>query len=101
MHWEGTMRSCRIMLPAPTARFDLLLESARLGLERTWVRGLGATRMHLIASELRWPGFVQRGLFDPPEEQARAVARVKRKVNAEVGRFALRSGATLTLYDVY
>ena len=57
--------------------------------------------MHLIATRLRRPGFVQQGLFDPPAERARAVARVKREVNAAVGRFAVRSGATLPLYDVY
>jgi nucleotidyltransferase/DNA polymerase involved in DNA repair len=101
MHWDGTMHSHRVRLPAPTNRFDLLLEAARLGLHKTWVRGRGATRMHLIASELCWPGFVQLGLFDPPEQQARAVAAAKRQVNAEVGRFAVRSGATLPLYDVY
>lgn len=56
--------------------------------------------MHLTASQLRRPGFVQLGLFDPLAEQARAVAEVKRKVNAELGRFTLRSGATLPLYDV-
>ena len=54
-----------------------------------------------FASQLRRPGYVERGLFDPPDEQARDVARVKREVNARLGRFTLRSGATLPLYDVY
>ena len=57
--------------------------------------------MRLIATRLRRPGFVQRGLFEAPEAQARAVAGLKRDVNAKVGRFALRSGATLPLSDVY
>ena len=57
--------------------------------------------MHVTASQLRQPGFVQLGLFDAPAEQARAVADVKREVNEALGRFALRSGATLPLYDVY
>jgi nucleotidyltransferase/DNA polymerase involved in DNA repair len=100
-HWKGMMRSYRSVLPAPTARFDLLLDTARLGLERTWRQGTAITHMHLIASDLRRPGFVQRGLFDPPEERALATAEAKRTVNACVGRFALRSGATLPLYDVY
>jgi hypothetical protein len=46
-------------------------------------------------------GLSPAGLFEPPEDQAEAVAQVKREVNATVGRFALRSGATLPLYDVY
>ena len=43
----------------------------------------------------------QLGLFDAPAEQAETVARLKREVNAEMGRFALRSGATLPLVEVY
>ena len=53
--------------------------------------------MRLIATRLRRPGFVPQGLFEPPDAQARAVAGLKRDVNAKVGRFALRSGATLPL----
>jgi DNA polymerase V len=57
--------------------------------------------MHLFASALEWPTFVQRSLFDPPPAQALAVAEVKRAINNQVGRFALRSGATLPLANVY
>ena len=57
--------------------------------------------MHVTASQLRGPGFVQRGLFEPPEEQYRAAARAKREVNEALGRFTVRSGATLPLQDVY
>jgi hypothetical protein len=57
--------------------------------------------MHLLASRLVRPAFVQRGLFDPPDERAAAVASFKRAVNGTVGRFALRSGATLPLADIY
>jgi DNA polymerase V len=44
---------------------------------------------------------VQLGLFEPPRAEAEAVAALKRQVNARVGRFALRSGATLFLPDIY
>jgi hypothetical protein len=57
--------------------------------------------MHLNAMKSRRPGYVQQGLFEEPGDRARAVAKVKREVNARIGRFALRSGATLPLYDVY
>lgn len=100
-HKDGTPGFCRAELPAATNRFDLLLEAGRFCLERAWSPGSPATHMHILASQLRRPGFVQLGLFDQPEQQAQAVAEVKRKVNAEVGRFALRSGATLPLADVY
>jgi DNA polymerase V len=100
-HKDGTPGFCRAELTAPTNRFDLLLEAGRFCLERAWSPQSPATYMHVLASQLRRPGFVQLGLFDRPEEQARAVAEVKKEVNAEVGRFALRSGATLPLADVY
>jgi DNA polymerase V len=59
------------------------------------------TGFHLTATRLRRPGYVQQGLFEPPDAQARAVAKVKREINAKVGRFAVRSGATLPLCGVY
>jgi DNA polymerase V len=86
---------------SPTSRFDLLLDAVRLCLRRAYRPGAPAARMHLFASSLRWPGDHQPGLFEPPREQAEAVGRLKRAVNAQVGRFALRSGTTLFLSEVY
>jgi hypothetical protein len=57
--------------------------------------------MHLIATHLAHPGFLQQGLFEPPAGRARAVARLKQQVNARLGRFTLRSGATLPLANLY
>lgn len=88
-------------LLAPSARFDLLLETARAGLRQAWLPGAEATRMHLSATHLRCRGAVQLGLFEPPAARAEAVARLKRAVNARLGRFALRSAATLFLGDIY
>ena len=88
-------------LLAPTARFDLLVDAARACLRRAYRPGAPAARMHLFASRLRWPGDHQGGLFEPPRAQAEAVAQVEREVNAAAGRFALRSGATLYLGEVY
>jgi nucleotidyltransferase/DNA polymerase involved in DNA repair len=91
----------RVDLPAPTDRFDLLLEEAKRALRQAWIPGLRALRMHVIASRLHYPGAVQGGLFDPPAERAERLARLKREVNVRHGRFALRSGATLPLGAVY
>jgi hypothetical protein len=101
MHKDGSEGFRRVDMPSPTDRFDLLLEAARYCFERAWYPDRPATRMHVTASQLRRPGFAQLGLFDPPEARARAVAKLKSEVNATVGRFALRSGATLPLADVY
>jgi nucleotidyltransferase/DNA polymerase involved in DNA repair len=100
LHADGTEGSARAPLQSSTDRFDLLLEVLRPALARCW-NGRAVSRMHLFASGLEWPTFVQRGLFDPAPGQARAVAEVKRQVNSRMGRFALRSGATLPLHDVY
>jgi DNA polymerase V len=86
---------------APTDRFDLLLDTAKHALRRTWRPGVPVSRLHVVATELRWPGAVQLGLFEPPAGRAEAVARAKREINAKVGRFAVRSGVTLYLDDLY
>jgi nucleotidyltransferase/DNA polymerase involved in DNA repair len=101
MHQDGTEGNALAPLESATDRLDLLLEAAGVALQRAWVRGLAVSRMHLNASQLCRPGYVQLGLFDPPDGRARAVAEAKRKANAAVGRFAVRSGATLPLADVY
>jgi len=98
---DGASAAGEGALEAPTDRFDLLLECVRRGVRRAWRPGVPVTRLHLIATDLHWPGFRQLGLFEPPAGRAAAVAEVKRRVNATVGRFAVRSGATLYLNDLY
>jgi nucleotidyltransferase/DNA polymerase involved in DNA repair len=95
----GAAAAARLLPPAD--RFGPLLEAGRSCLRRAWAAGRPVNRMHVTAARLRPPGLVQRGLFDPPEGRAAAVAGLKRAVNARLGRFAVRSGATLPLYDVY
>jgi DNA polymerase V len=100
-HKDGLEGAARKGLPSSTDRFDLLLEAASACCRRAWRTSGAATYMHVVASDLRRPGSFQPGLFDAPDDKARAVAKVKREVNARHGRFTLRSGATLPLYDVY
>ena len=101
MHWDGSEGSERTAFASPTRRFDLLVGAARPCFERAWQPGRGVSRIHVFATKLRRPGYVQMGLFDPPDGQALSVAAAKRAVNDAVGRFAVRSGATLPLADVY
>ncbi len=98
---DGTAGMGEASLLSPSDRFDLLLEAARPALRQAWLPGRLATRMHLVATSLRWRGQAQRSLFEPPVEQAAALARLKREVNGRCGRFILRSGATLPLADIY
>jgi DNA polymerase V len=90
-----------LSLALPSDRFDLLLDAARPCLRRAWLQRESATRMHLIAERLVPRTPAQLGLFDPPAARAEAVARLKRAVNERIGRFALRSAATLPLGPIY
>ena len=101
VHKDGSTGFARALLPGHTDRFDLLLAAARPALAKAWMPDRPAKRMHVTASQLRRTGCVQLGLFDPPADQARTVAQLKREINAELGRFTLRSGATLPLADIY
>jgi nucleotidyltransferase/DNA polymerase involved in DNA repair len=98
---DGQARVGQSALTAPSARFDLLLEAARRGLRQAWLPRVPVARLHLVATDLQAPGAAQLGLFEPPPGRAEALARLKREVNGRVGRFALRSGATLFLDDLY
>ena len=101
MHWNGVEGGGQTVLSSPTDRFDLLLRAAQACFRRAWQPQVAASRMHVNAFRLRRPGCIQPDLFDPPDEQARTVATDQAEVNTRLGRFALRSGATLPLADVY
>lgn len=88
-------------LTVPSDRFDVLLEAARPCLRRAWLPGGSAQRMHLIAERLTPRRQAPLGLFSPPDARAETLAKVKRDVNARLGRFVLRSGATLPLSGIY
>lgn len=78
---------------------DLCLAALRL-LRRLWV-GSAVSYMHVIAGQLRERRSAQRCLFPIGDEREERIDRLKYNVNESVGRFALRSGATLPLSDVY
>ena len=89
-------------LDIPTDRFDLLLDAARPCLRKAWIPRAQATRMQVIAERLRARADGQRNLFEAPgAERAAALAKVKREINRRLGRFSLRSGATLPLAAIY
>ena len=99
--YQMSHHSARTNLEAPTDRFDILVEIFAKLFDRCYVPGLLTSRMHLFAMALENAETAQRGLFDPPEEPARTLAITKKAINRDVGRFAVRSGATLPLKDWY
>jgi nucleotidyltransferase/DNA polymerase involved in DNA repair len=90
-------------ISVPTDRFDQLLETARPCLRQAYIRGVPAQRMHVIAENLHRRDPRPLDLFEPAgrHSRAEALARVKERINQRIGRFALRSAATLPLPSIY
>lgn len=94
---EFPERSVRSSLLGSRADFESLLEAALYLLPKTWQPPSASVHyMHVIAGKLRPIAQRQRSLFDESK-----LADIKHNINNEVGRFALRSAATLPLVDVY
>jgi DNA polymerase V len=85
---------------SPTARFDAILDTARVALRQAYLPK-PATHMHLVATDLRRGQGEQLTLFDQPNPRRDAAAAAKRAVNERFGRFKVRSGSTLYLPAVY
>lgn len=84
-----------------TAAFTFLFGAASSMFDESWSPGRSVSHMHLVASSLTYRFAVQQSLFDNETEKERRIAAAKKEVNAKVGRFAVRSGATLPLYELY
>ncbi len=97
----GDWAADRMTLPEATADYELLLEAALKLLPRLWPRRVAVHYMHLVAGRLTGHRRRQRGLFILGDARHQAIADVKRQINTAIGRFALRSAATLPLVDVY
>ncbi|WP_020469147.1 DNA polymerase Y family protein [Zavarzinella formosa] len=88
-------------LPGHTNRYGPIIAALLRSFERCWQPGTVITHMHLVAGDLKRPGFVQRTLFDPPDDETEPLAVVKRDVNERHGRFAVRGGTTLFIPEMY
>ena len=97
---DGTSTSAAVRFEAPTSRFDALLAGVQALWARTQADGL-LYRMHYVASELQYPGRRQLSLFDPPGRPDSRIVGLMHQVNERHGRFAVRSGATLPLAEIY
>ncbi len=98
---DGGGAAWRVSLSAATADFHILHPAALQLLKICWPDGRVVSYMHLIAENLSARQFAQLSLFEQSTPKQKAIAEVKRSINSRVGRFALRSGATLPLDDLY
>jgi nucleotidyltransferase/DNA polymerase involved in DNA repair len=90
----------RANLASATADYGLIATATLQMWNQIW-QGQRLAYMHVIAERLSSRRCFQRGLFDQPSEQQQAVADAKRQINQRIGRFALRSAATLPLVQLY
>jgi len=95
--------SKRATLPKATANFRTIVNTASRLLDYCWppfLRDQRVEYMHVIAERLQPRSCWQRGLFgsQPPNER---IAAVKQAINDKIGRFALRTAATLPLVETY
>lgn len=85
-------------LVEPSNRFDVILSVVKRLMSLVGDRGAWSY-MHIVAEKLCRTRNVQLSLFH--ERTDDSMDQLKRDVNGKVGRFALRSGDTLALDDVY
>ncbi len=102
---EVRSRTVRCTLLGSVAELKVLRDAALWLLPRAWLPPEATVHyMHVIAGGLRPLGRRQLSLFaDHGErhEKDERVEQVQHAINATVGRFALRSAATIPLADVY
>jgi len=99
---DSPERASRRSLLGSTADFERLACAAIEMMPGTWQPRYAMVHyMHVIAGSLWQRSNRQLGLFDDDLHQTAAIADTKRRINDRVGRFALRTGSTLPLSDVY
>lgn len=95
---DQTGWSKQVLLHGHTDAFETLVPAAQKLLRQINPSGIPISYMHVIAKDLRVSGQRQLSLLDQKSSQANCL---KNKVNQSIGRFALRSAATLTLPELY
>ena len=98
---DGGGAAQHIGLSAATADFRSLYAAGVQLLAACWQSGQVVSYMHLIAGKLTTRKYAQRSLLRGPNPRQQVIDQVKRLINQRLGRFVLRSGATLPLDDIY
>lgn len=99
---DSPERSSRRSLLGSTDDFERIVVAALEMMPEVWQPRFASVHyMHVIAGSLWSPGNQQRGLFENDHHHSDAIASVKSQINQRLGRFAVRTGTTLPLKDVY
>jgi len=95
-HGGGWWR--QVLLHGHTDSFETLVAATQKVIQQVDPTLKPVSYMHIIAEDLRRAGQRQLSLLDQTSSQAN---RLKATVNQKIGRFALRSAATLALPELY
>jgi nucleotidyltransferase/DNA polymerase involved in DNA repair len=91
----------RESLMATEWRFEELCGAALRLLHRLWSDNVAVGYMHVVAGRLRDRACVQPSLLPVGNDRRDRMDAVKHDINEAMGRFVLRSGATMPLAEVY
>ncbi len=91
--------SARLRLLGDSAEYEQLQPAAMALLEKGWHDGETVTHLHLIAGDIARRQERQLSLFDAKPKTR--IDKLKQQVNDKLGRFVVRSGATLHLPELY
>ncbi|WP_437191324.1 DNA polymerase Y family protein [Planctomicrobium sp. SH527] len=94
--WGG-----RMPFSTPTAKFAVILKVIRHMFRMGRVNHQAVSGMHILADRLTYQTSHQMNLFIGEEIRNDKISELKQLVNSSVGRFALRSGETLALTEIY
>lgn len=95
---EHAETGAALPLPQATNAFELLLPISEELLRRCLIPGARVSHLDLIATELACQGRHQPSLF---VTETPRLDRIKQLVNEKLGRWTVRSGATLPLQEIY
>lgn len=91
--------SARLRLLGDSAEYEQLQPAALALLEKGWRDGETVTHLHLIAGKIARRQERQLSLFDSKPKPR--IDQLKKQINDKLGRFVVRSGATLHLPELY
>lgn len=91
--------SARLRLLGDSADYEQLKPAAMALVEKGWQDGKTVTHLHLIAGNIARTQERQLSLFDPKPKMR--IDQLKQQINDKLGRFTIRSGATLYLPELY
>ncbi len=90
----------RLRLPIATSSFQVMVAAAKQLLGQVHLR-YPVSHMHILAEKPSRKDWIQQTLFDKQKQMASPVDELKQKINNKIGRFAVRSGDTLQVNDLY